>query len=488
MRKIIFSVLCALLLAAISAAAEETESTFKLKSYMLESGYKAEVTGEATSAEPIQNAIIRVYNKNLLKYDIDETITLNGGSTLTASKVNEVLLKKGLTSGEKELQISLVLTDKTVNVYTASLYVTGTQPQAVNSSSLCSFKVNRSVSALTDGLLYNTNKIGKEGVKITLPSDFGGGTLELDWRLPPKTATIEYYDSSNKLLGADTIDNGFYVNCYEFGANVAGIFVYTPDEDASLANLALYKYMQVPSTVMRWEEVKENLDILFIATHQDDEFLFFGGAIPYYCHTDANVAVMYTADCGVNRYYEAMSALWVSGLKSHPIFVGYPDYKAGSLSEAQRVWARTGDIVEDVVEQIRKYKPKVIVTQDEAGEYGHFQHILTVDVVQEAVTKAADPACYPESYEKYGAWQTQKLYIHLYDENTIYMDWTQELPGLGGINSIELATVAYNRNISQLKDFSMEKQGVKYDNTKFGLYYTTVGEDVLKNDFLENVE
>ena len=33
----------------------------------------------------------------------------------------------------------------------------------------------------------------------------------------------------------------------------------------------------------------------------------------------------------------------------------------------------------------------------------------------------------------------------------------------------------------------MEHHGKKYDNTKFGLTYTTVGLDVEKNDFLENI-
>ena len=33
----------------------------------------------------------------------------------------------------------------------------------------------------------------------------------------------------------------------------------------------------------------------------------------------------------------------------------------------------------------------------------------------------------------------------------------------------------------------MENDGNRYDNRKFGLYFTTVGPDVKKNDFFENI-
>jgi len=44
-----------------------------------------------------------------------------------------------------------------------------------------------------------------------------------------------------------------------------------------------------------------------------------------------------------------------------------------------------------------------------------------------------------------------------------------------------------NEHASQLKYYAVKSHGT-YDNSKFGLYFTTVGEDVEKNDFLEHID
>ena len=50
-----------------------------------------------------------------------------------------------------------------------------------------------------------------------------------------------------------------------------------------------------------------------------------------------------------------------------------------------------------------------------------------------------------------------------------------------------MAVEGYRCHKSQLKKwFRVEAEGSKYDCRKFGLYYTTVGPDTVKNDFLEN--
>ena len=48
-----------------------------------------------------------------------------------------------------------------------------------------------------------------------------------------------------------------------------------------------------------------------------------------------------------------------------------------------------------------------------------------------------------------------------------------------------MAELGYQQHKSQLKRYNMS-MGKKYDYTKFGLVYSTVGEDINKNDFLEN--
>ena len=99
---------------------------------------------------------------------------------------------------------------------------------------------------------------------------------------------------------------------------------------------------------------------------------------------------------------------------------------------------------------------------------------------------AQDATKYPESAQAYGAWQVKKLYLHLYHENPIEMDWHQPLQAYGGKTGYEMACIGYAEHKSQ-QDFYQMQQGGKYDNAKFGLAYTTVGLDTGKRDFFEHI-
>ena len=80
----------------------------------------------------------------------------------------------------------------------------------------------------------------------------------------------------------------------------------------------------------------------------------------------------------------------------------------------------------------------------------------------------------------------KKLYLHLYHENPIEMDWHQPLQAYGGKTGYEMACIGYAEHKSQ-QDFYQMQQGGKYDNAKFGLAYTTVGLDTGKRDFFEHI-
>ena len=224
-----------------------------------------------------------------------------------------------------------------------------------------------------------------------------------------------------------------------------------------------------------------------VSTHQDDEFLFLGGTIPYYAaREDVSMAVLYTTNCGRMRYGEALDALWTAGLTKHPLFLGMPDSFTHELSQAKGLWKKHRPL-EKLIGVIRQYRPEVIVVQDFRGEYGNGLHKLTAALTAEAVEKAADSSVAPESAAEYGPWQVKKLYVHLYEENQIRMDWDKPLGEDGIITPMFLAREAYDRNRSQTALYTMDSDGKRFDNTLFGLYYTAVGPDVQKDDFLENI-
>lgn len=94
---------------------------------------------------------------------------------------------------------------------------------------------------------------------------------------------------------------------------------------------------------------------------------------------------------------------------------------------------------------------------------------------------AADPSRYPESAEQYGAWSVKKLYIHLYGKNQIRLNYAKPLAAFENKNAAEVAMHGYLAHVSQRKNqdkrFRLAISGEKWDNSLFGLRYSTVGYD-----------
>mgnify|MGYP003495454503 FL=1 len=61
------------------------------------------------------------------------------------------------------------------------------------------------------------------------------------------------------------------------------------------------------------------------------------------------------------------------------------------------------------------------------------------------------------------------------------------LEAFGGKTAFDMAEAAFQCHVSQLDtEYKVEDFG-PYDNAKFGLAFSTVGEDESKNDFFENM-
>ena len=235
------------------------------------------------------------------------------------------------------------------------------------------------------------------------------------------------------------------------------------------------------------ESLAGKADLMVISAHSDDEFLFFGGTIPYYSAVRGkNTAVVYMTNCGQTRREETLAGLWEAGYHNAPIFLNLRDQKVRTQKEGLALWGGENRALSLLVGQIRKYRPDVIVTHDLNGEYGHNQHKITASLTEKAVRLAADPDCYPDSAQSYGTWQTQKLYLHLYGQNSIEMDWQTAFDELGGLTPSQAAALGFQQHTSQQKRYTYVDGG-QYDNAKFGLIYTVVGDDTAKNDFFENI-
>lgn len=67
------------------------------------------------------------------------------------------------------------------------------------------------------------------------------------------------------------------------------------------------------------------------------------------------------------------------------------------------------------------------------------------------------------------------------------MDWHVPLESFGGEDSLSVGTRALECHKSQVGGRWNMNTGVKYQNNVFGLFYTTVGDDVACNDLMEHV-
>ena len=347
---------------------------------------------------------------------------------------------------------------------------------------------NGGAAKLTDGKVneYWESKESSSTVTVKLPAGVHGSGMLIEWFA--KFTAFEYtqYDANGSVLREENSDG-------HFKGTVTWLSI---DPEAAKLELKVYKKGRIcglhvysegePTEKMQmWENPPEKLDLMLIVAHQDDEQLWFGGLLPYYCAVrQSDVQVIYMTSCGRARIKESLNGLWAMGVKTIPEIVGFKNSYT-SVKESTELWGGKDNIERSMVRLIRKYRPEVIVTHDLKGEYGHPQHKLIAMRIVDAAKAAADPSKYPDSAETYGAWEVKKVYLHLGDTNVIFMDWNTPSERLGGKTPLEMASLGFKEHKSQQKRYNMD-MGKKYDYTKFSLVYTTVGPDEMKNDFLEN--
>jgi LmbE family N-acetylglucosaminyl deacetylase len=330
---------------------------------------------------------------------------------------------------------------------------------------------------------------GPGDVTISWRNGVPARMLYLSWRTLPAPFAVTQFAQDGTQIGSIPGETWELNQLYKISPEARSVSI-TSQTDMDLCSALVYGPNLLPKSYHPWKPTPEKLDYLVIATHPDDDILFLGAIVPLLGVTRGlSGTIVYTATRGIRyRCDEALNGAWAMGLRNHPLFAGFPN-----LLPKEQV-RRGKDFSVDAltayyVSILRRYKPEVVVTQDENGEYGHWQHINVSRAVRDAVSLAADASYDPASAEQYGVFQVKKLYLHLYPENKLTLDVYQSLPALGGRNVMKVATAAFAEHKSQVKiDHYQVRNDGFYRLSDFGLAYTAVGADTGKNDLMEHID
>ncbi|MBQ7955927.1 MAG: PIG-L family deacetylase [Lachnospiraceae bacterium] len=341
------------------------------------------------------------------------------------------------------------------------------------------------LSKLSDDDYNTTEKLtSKEVLSVSAKEGESISGLYILWDSPVKEWILETAE------GEETWGkSGFLHEYVPLSTPQTQVKIRIPQGTMRISEIKVLGEGELPSWVQVWQPPCEKADIMLIPSHADDEILFFGGIMPTY-HTGqgAAVQVVYMTEFWTTtpiREHEKLDGLWASGLDIYPVCGNFKDVYSKTLEKAKTQYSEE-EMVDYLTEQIRRFKPQVVVTHDFKGEYGHGFHMLTCEATVQAVEAAALQERQPSSAETYGVWDVPKTYIHLYKENAIRLDLRIPMEEFGGMTALEVATEAYKKHVSQQWCWFYVSDDYEYSCADFGLYRTTVGTDT-NNSMLDNI-
>lgn len=351
-----------------------------------------------------------------------------------------------------------------------------------------SLNSNYGFSRIMDEDAESSLNFGVDGyIQATWSEEVPVNYLYIEWKAMPESYIVLQYDGEGELLSEEQgtctlLNQVFFVEEGVQSIQLKG-------DNLNISKFEVCGGDALPHNYHNWEEITEKLDYMIIAMHPDDDTLFMGGIAPTLSNKGLRGTIVYLGTRVRQRCTEALNGAWKMGVRILPVLAGFPDIPNRiEYSEAFETTFREYAITQYLVGIIRQYQPEVVFTHDINGEYGHWQHKRCSSATQKAVERASDPTYDPESAEQYGVWTVKKLYLHLYEENAIHISMSEPLEAYDGRTAWEMAAEAFQEHTSQLGGrHACINEGV-YSLEDFGLYYTTVGSDVEKNDFMENID
>ena len=335
---------------------------------------------------------------------------------------------------------------------------------------------------VTDGS-YDTMELFAPGTVLNLTAREPGQALwglYLTWAAPPENWFLL---ADGKPLERE--ENRYLHQYVPVPEGAEKLSLVLPDGEA-LCYVKAYSRGLLPEEVQLWQPPCTQADVLLFPAHADDEILFFGGVLAEYAgERGLSTQVVYFSEYYGVREHEKLDGLWACGVRNYPVNAPFPDVKPETAEEARELFD-VEQATAFLVEQLRRFRPQIVVGHDVNGEYGHETHKLVSQLLRTAVACSMDENAYPDSAAAYGVWDVPKAYLHLWGENPIRLNCRKPLEAFGGRTAVEAAAHAYTKHVSQQWCWFYVSDDYEYSIADFGLYRTTVGPDT-GNDMMENL-
>ncbi len=349
----------------------------------------------------------------------------------------------------------------------------------------CDISSNKAIKNILDKK-YSVGANFYENDYIKIDNKESIKTLYILWDSLPEQFSIKD-DLGNLISEFNSSNNIFFHQVIEIKTDTKNLSINIDKGNCKIAEVYVFGEGYLPDWVQDWKAPYEKADMLLISTHADDEHLFFGGTMPYYAgELNLKVQLAYLTNHYNFRVHELLNGLWEVGIRAYPIISEFNDYYSESLEHAKTIYDEN-EILEFQVELLRRFKPDVVIGHDLKGEYGHGVHMLNAHTLTKALDLSNDGTVYADSAQRYGLWNVPKCYLHLYKENSLSMNWDVPLRKFNGKTAFQMAELGFSKHVSQTEFFKVGRRGA-FDCRAFGLYRSLVGEDKLKNDFMENID
>lgn len=266
----------------------------------------------------------------------------------------------------------------------------------------------------------------------------GGSSLEMSWdasvpverifyELTTVTSDlkIDFFDRNGTHIEEKNVNAAFLSAIIDLPNGTCALTL-TSSTALSVATLRAFGSGALPSFCHEWEQTPDKLDYLIIAAHPDDETRCMGGAIAVQSGRTGNV--LFVTSRNRTSVAAGLNAVWSLGLNYHPVFGSFRS-KQNTVSEKDALgyWDED-EVLTFMVQNIRSFKPDVVVTHGVDGE-GDGQHIITSRLVRLAVEKAADSDFNPASADELGVWSVKKLYLHSLNGSGLVLNTDEQING-----------------------------------------------------------